>query len=258
VIGGNGGPPIPTGTGRTFRVGETDRQLLGYFRRWMVWLPWIAMMAVSVFEYGFAAASDTLMDRYGWTLSDSFWLASVWAAFQAGVAFPAGRLREKNIISARAAMLAGAVFAGAGYLMIAFTGNLVLAIIGYSVLGGTGAGLVYATCINMVGKWFPERRGGKTGFVNGGFAYGAVPFIYLFSYGFTSRDFRAVLALIGLYMLVVVAVCGFFFKDPPKRWWPAGVDPLTWTGGVKSARSQTRRRSASSRRERRSAPACSR
>jgi hypothetical protein len=33
----------------------------------------------------------------------------------------------------------------------------------------------------MVGKWYPERKGGKTGFVNGGFAYGSVPFVFLFT-----------------------------------------------------------------------------
>jgi MFS family permease len=228
---------VTSASGRKFRVGESDKTILGRSRVWMVWLPWIAMMAISVFEYGFGAASKTLMSRYGWDLSETFWIASIWAVFQALVAFPAGRLREKNVISARAAMFLGAGLSGAGYLILAHTGNLPLAIAGYSVLGGSGAGLVYATCINMVGKWFPEKRGGKTGFVNGGFAYGAVPFIYLFSYAFSPANYRVVLDGIAVYMVVVIAVCGFFFKDPPKNWWPAHVDPLTWAANAKYARS---------------------
>ncbi|HKT06073.1 MAG TPA: OFA family MFS transporter [Rugosimonospora sp.] len=218
-------------------MGESDKQILGRSRASMVWLPWIAMMAISVFEFGFGAASKTLMARYGWGLSDTFWLASVWAVFQAGVAFPAGRLREKNIIRARTAMLLGAVLSGAGYIMLAHSGNIVVAIFGYSALGGIGSGLVYATCVNMVGKWYPERRGGKTGFVNGGFAYGAVPFIYLFSYGFTPGNYQLVLDAVGVYMLVVVGICGLFFKDPPPNWWPRHIDPLAWAANAKSARS---------------------
>jgi MFS family permease len=203
----------------------------------MMWLPWIAMMAVSVFEYGWGAAASTLEKVHGWSLNDAFWMASLWAVFQAGVAFPAGRLREKGIVSAKTAMLAGAVCSAIGYLAIANTGNLVLAFIGYSVLGGSGAGLVYATCINMVGKWYPEKRGGKTGFVNGGFAYGAVPFIFIFSYAFHPSNFRIMLDIVGLYMLVVVAACGFLFRDPPKNWWPSDVDPLKWrqAGSKKAA-----------------------
>jgi MFS family permease len=216
---------ITDANGRTYRIGETPQDVMGRSRAWMVWLPWVAMIAVSVFEYGWGAVVDTLQDNYGWSLTDVFWLASVWAIFQAGVAFPAGRLRESNKVSARTAMLVGAVLSGIGYFTIANSGNLLFAFLGYSVLGGTGAGMVYATCINMVGKWFPDRRGGLTGFVNGGFAYGSVPFIYIFSAVLHPTNFSGILNLVGLYMLVVVTVCGVFFRDPPKNWWPANVDP---------------------------------
>ncbi|MGW5721192.1 OFA family MFS transporter [Amycolatopsis sp. NPDC003865] len=223
--------------GRIYRVGESPQDIMGRSRSWMVWLPWIAMMAVSVFEYGWGAVEGTLEEKYGWTLSDAFWLASIWAVFQAGVAFPAGRLRERNVVSAKTAMLLGAVFSGIGYFTIAHSGNLTLAFIGYSVLGGTGAGLVYATCINMVGKWYPEKRGARTGFVNGGFAYGSVPFIYLFSAFLGHENVTGVLDGIGLYMLVVVGVCGFLFKDPPKSWWPKEVDPISWAKGKTGVKS---------------------
>lgn len=226
--------------GRVYRIGESPHDIMGRSRAWMVWLPWIAMMAVSVFEYGWGAAEETLEKAHGWSLTQAFWLASIWAVFQAGVAFPAGRLREKGIVSARAAMLTAAVCAGIGYFSIAHSGNLVIAFIGYSVLGGTGAGLVYATCINMVGKWYPEKRGARTGFVNGGFAYGTLPFIFVFSYWFHESNLTTVLDLIGVYMLVVVAICGFLFHDPPKNWWPEEVDPIAWNRGQGGARAAKR------------------
>ena len=31
--------------GRVYRIGETDRDILGRSRVWMVWMPWLAMMA---------------------------------------------------------------------------------------------------------------------------------------------------------------------------------------------------------------------
>lgn len=226
--------------GRVYRIGESPHDIMGRSRSWMVWLTWVAMMAVSVFEYGWGAAEETLEKAHGWSLTEAFWLASIWAVFQAGVAFPAGRLREKGIFSARMAMLVGAVCSGLGYFSIAHSGNLVVAFLGYSVLGGTGAGLVYATCINMVGKWYPEKRGARTGFVNGGFAYGTVPFIFVFSYLFHESNLTLVLDLIGLYMLVVVAICGLLFRDPPKNWWPAEVDPIAWTRGQGGARAARR------------------
>jgi MFS family permease len=228
---------ITDANGRVYRIGEQDRDLLGRSRASMVWLPWIALMAVSVFEYGYGAATQTLRHAHGWSLSQTFWLLSIWALFQAVVAFPAGRLREKGIVSARAAMLAGAVLSAAGFFSIAHTSNLVIAYLGFAVCGGTGVGLVYATCINIVGKWYPERRGAKTGFVCSGFAYGAVPFIFIFSYALHPNTYVWVLDSVGLFMLVVVAVCGAYFQDPPKNWWPAEIDPLQWAASNSHAKS---------------------
>ncbi|OBC04584.1 MFS transporter [Mycobacterium sp. 852013-50091_SCH5140682] len=219
--------------GRVYRVGETDRQLLGRPRSWMVWLPWIAMLAVSVYEYGFGAAAQTLREAHHWSMSQTFWLLSIWAFFQAAVAFPAGKLREKGTVSPRAAMLAGAAMSAIGFFSIT-QGNLILAYLGFAVCGGIGVGLVYATCINMVGKWYPERRGAKTGFVNSGFAYGAVPFIFIFSYLLHPTTYAWLLDLVGIFMLVVVAGSGWFFRDPPKSWWPADIDPLQPASGAKA------------------------
>ncbi|KIF71192.1 MFS transporter [Streptomyces sp. AcH 505] len=222
--------------GRVYRVGESDRQILGHSRKLMVYLPWLAMMGISVFEYAYGSAEDVLSDAHGWTQSNTFWILSVWTFFQAGVSFPTGWMREKGILSARAAMMIGSVLALLGFLSISHFDSVWLAIIGFGVLGGVGSGFVYSTCINMVGKWFPEKRGGKTGFVNGGFAYGAVPFIFIFNFAFDTSNFHTVLDLIGVWVLVAVAISGWFFKDPPKNWWPDTVDPLKARVG-KSARS---------------------
>lgn len=81
--------------GRVYRIGETDRDILGHSRKFMVYLPWIAMMAISVFEYAYGSAEDTLSHAHGWTQSNTFWILSVWVFFQAGIAFPAGWLRER-------------------------------------------------------------------------------------------------------------------------------------------------------------------
>jgi len=202
----------------------------------MVWLPWAAMMAVSVYEYGFGAAEEALREAHHWSMGQTFWLLSIWAFFQAGIAFPAGKLREKGIVSARVAMIAGAVLSALGFFSLT-QGNLVLAYLGFAVCGGIGAGLVYATCINLVGKWYPERRGAKTGFVNGGFAYGAVPFIFIFSYALHPTTYVWVLDLVAVYMLVVVAACGMLFRDPPKNWWPAEINPVEWADSKAGAES---------------------
>ncbi|MDI3420600.1 OFA family MFS transporter [Streptomyces luteolus] len=217
---------VTDANGRTYRLGETDIDIMGRKRKWMVILPWVGMMGISSAEYAFASAEDTLHTAHHWASGHIFWMMTVWVFFQAAVAFPAGRLRESGRLPARWAMMLGSVGTLLGYLSLAYAPHVVFAYIGFSMFSGMGAGMVYATCVNMVGKWYPERRGGKTGFVNGGFAYGSVPFVFIFTGVMDLTNFRTVLVLVGLFLASVVAVAGFFFKDPPKNWWPADVDPL--------------------------------
>ncbi|MDQ7804579.1 OFA family MFS transporter [Amycolatopsis sp. A133] len=212
--------------GRVYRVGESDRDIMGRPRWTMVVLPWVAMMAISSSEYAFTSAEDTLSSAHGWHGAHIFWLLAVWVFFQAAVAFPAGKMRESGRLPAKSAMMIGAVGTVLGYLSLAYAPSVFWAYLGFGLFGGGGAGFVYATCINMVGKWYPERKGGKTGFVNGGFAYGSVPFIFIFTNYLDLGNYGTILPAVGFFLAVAVAVSGFFFRDPPKNWWPAHVDPL--------------------------------
>ncbi|MET9496035.1 OFA family MFS transporter [Streptomyces sp. NPDC006552] len=223
--------------GRVYRVGETDRDLMGRPRAWMVILPWVGMLGISSAEYAFASAEDTLHTAHDWNSLHIFWMMTVWVFFQAAVAFPAGRLRESGRLPARWAMVIGASGTFMGYLSLALAPHVVVAYLGFSVLSGMGAGMVYATCVTMAGKWYPERRGGKTGFVNGGFAYGSVPFVFLFTGYMDLTNFRWVLLSVGVLLAAMVASAGYFFKDPPKNWWPAHIDPLNPPADPRARRS---------------------
>ncbi|MCX4237526.1 OFA family MFS transporter [Streptomyces sp. NPDC020707] len=212
--------------GRLYRIGETDRDVMGRPRWTMVLFPWMGMLGISSSEYAFTSAEDTLHEAHLWNSGHIFWLMGVWIFFQAAVAFPAGQLRESGRLPARYAMMLGACGTLLGYLSLAYAPHVIVAYIGFGMFSGIGAGLVYATCVNMVGKWYPERKGGKTGMVNGGFAYGSVPFVFLFTSYMDLSNYETVLVCVGVICCTVVAFAGWFFKDPPKNWWPAHVDPL--------------------------------
>ncbi|MEE1742142.1 OFA family MFS transporter [Streptomyces sp. BE147] len=213
--------------GRVYRIGRSDRSILGRPRWTMVLFPWIGMMGISSSEYAFTSAEDTLHEAHLWSSGHIFWLMGVWVFFQAAIAFPAGQLRESGRLPARYAMMLGALGTLLGYVSLAYAPGVLWAYLGFGACSGIGAGLVYATCVNMVGKWYPERKGGKTGMVNGGFAYGSVPFVFVFTSGLALSNYRTVLVTAGVICALVVAVAGWFFRDPPKYWWPGHVDPLT-------------------------------
>ena len=208
--------------GRTYRVGPDAEALIGRSRRSMLWLPLAAMGAVGVLQYGFGSLVPHLVED-GWRLTDALWLLALWTVFQAGAGFPAAYLRERGRIGPRATMLAGAALVAVGPLALAH-GSGVVALLGYSVLSGTGAGLVYATCTSTVAKWYPDRSAAKVSAVTGAFAYGTVPFAiaFVFASGTVALDATAV--IVGS----IVAGTGLLFRDPPANWWPPHLDPRDW------------------------------
>lgn len=216
--------------GRVYRVGETDIDIMGRKRAWMVFLPWAGMMGISSAEYAFTSAEDTLHEAHLWSSGHIFWLMGVWIFFQAAVAFPAGQLRESGRLPARTAMLLGALGTLLGYVALAFAPHVVVAYLGFGMCSGIGAGLVYATCVNMVGKWYPERKGGKTGFVNGGFAYGSVPFVFLFTSYMDLGNYRGVLVGVGLLCCAVVAAVELVLQGPAEGLVAAGRGPAEGLG----------------------------
>ena len=214
--------------GRSYRVGQRPHDIIGHSRRWMLWLSWAAIAGIGVLQYGYGVAVTALHVTNGTSATGALWVLALWVVFQAGAAAPTAALSHHFAVAPARAVLVGALLCAAGPLTLAYTDSLVLAVLGYSVLCGTGAGIVYATCASTVAKWYPEERAVRVGFVTGAFGYGAVPFIALFAAVLTPGNRAEIFAVVGVCVLLVVAVCGALLRDPPPGWWPPEIDPKLW------------------------------
>lgn len=212
--------------GRRYRVGESDRELLGRPRSWITWLAAAAMLAAGVQQYGFGAIVPSLSRTPGWTFGGIVLSLAVWAICQAGAAFPAAWLRERGLLPAPAAMAIGAVLCAAGLVTLGHATSLLTVFLGYSVLGGLGTGLVYATCVGAVLAWFPDRTGSRAGIVSGAFAFGSVPFVVLAAALPAARP--VLLDGTAAVVLGVIAGCAALLRYPPRHWWPATPEPRAW------------------------------
>jgi MFS family permease len=188
----------------------------------MFWLAWAAMAAISPLQYGYAA----LLARESAGLT----LLAVWIAGQAAGALPALRLVRRGRLSVRTALFAGAALSGLGLAAAALTGpgaaaGSVAVFVGYALLGGLGAGLVYGVCGEVVSSWYPERPAARVGLITGAFGYGAVPLLVWagLAPGATPAAFMAA-AIVAVAVIGTAARC---LRLPPALWWPDDVDPRT-------------------------------
>ena len=236
---------IKNETGRVFRVGETPKQLIGYSRGTVIMAAWAVMCLSGLVEYTWGALSGSLQAAHNWGDAPTFWLFSFFVVFESFVQIGTGFLRNRGILKVRWATMAGGLICGVlAYTITAYGTNIWEAYFGYAFLGGVGSGMVYSSAINIVAKWYPEKKGWRTGFVNGGWAYGSVPFILAIG-GFATAGGVGTMSagatqhfilIQGIIMTVGIGVFGWFLKDPPKNWWPAEVNPLDWSKNKRTAR----------------------
>ena len=224
-------------TGRVFRVGEEPKQILGYERWVVIMAAWLVMCLAGLLEYTWGSLSGALQQAHNWGNAPTFWLFSFYVIFESFVQILTGYLRNRGILSVRWATIIGGVICGiVAYAWLATSTSIWTAYLSYAVLGGIGSGMVYSSAINIVAKWYPEKKGWRTGFVNGGWAYGAVPFIFIIgaastgsgAIDMTPHQVKNYIIIQGIIMTVGIALGGWFMKDPPKNWWPKAIDPLNW------------------------------
>ncbi|MDI2028125.1 MFS transporter [Saccharopolyspora sp. TS4A08] len=206
--------------GRRYRVGERPRELAGLPRAVMLGACWLPMLLVGALQYAFGAAIPGLLAA-GHDLAELCWTLAGWTVLQAGAGYPAALLRRRSRSGPRTMLVVGGMLCAAGVLSLGHGMTT-----GYWLLGGTGAGLVYAACTSTAEKWFPESPAARVGVVTGAFAYGATPLVIAAT--LAPDHVETGLIAYSPVLLVGVAGCGFLLADPPRHWWPAHVDHRSW------------------------------
>jgi hypothetical protein len=122
------------------------------------------------------------------------------------------------------AVLCGAACCAVGLLLVTRIADPAGALAAYALTAGTGAGLVYGSCVAVVADWFPDRPG-PAALVSGAFGFGAVPVILA-----VALSARPVVPLDALAwgIAVTAALCAPVLRDAPRRWWPPAIDPRRW------------------------------
>jgi MFS family permease len=210
--------------GRSYRLGPSDRVLLGYSRVWVAAAAWLMMLAVSSTQYGYGIFAARLMRSGGLGLEAVAWGFTLWIACHSVASGALPWLRRRYRLTSRQVVTAGAVGCGLGLVALSQAGNPVLALAGYGVACGLGTGLVYGACVAIAAAWYPDRPA-RTALVSGAFGYGAIPFILIAA---SAGDMALPLQVLAFAILAATAVCARFLREPPPRWWPDHLDPRRW------------------------------
>jgi OFA family oxalate/formate antiporter-like MFS transporter len=101
--------------------------------------------------------------------------------------------------------------------------------------------LSYIVPVAVLVKWFPDRRGLITGVAVGGFGAGALVTAPVATHLIQSVGVLSTFAYLGIGLLIVTVVAGYFMQNPPPGWTPKGWAPTALQASQRSGHDYTLR-----------------
>ena len=204
---------------------DSARELYGNIagNRWIQLLCGIiAMIVISNYQYAFTLFTPGMKQTF--TGVPYAKIAAVFSAFILFETWPmpvAGYFVDKFGI--RKLMMLGAVCIALGWVLGGTIARSPLDLyIYYGVIAGTGAGIIYISCVANAVKWFPDRRGLAVGLTAAGFGGGAALSILPIAGTIHTMGWAKAMAVWGLGQGMVAFVAALILRHPPAHWIPAG------------------------------------
>src|ERR1700735_954190 len=206
--------------------------------RWGLALAGFLMQVALGAVYAWSVFRNPLTKQFGWTIAQVTWTFTICVSVVGIAAFFGGFCINKK--GPRVVAFTAAFLYGLGVFLASFSAHkLWWLYISYGVIGGIGLGFGYIVPIAVLVKWFPDRRGLITGIAVGGFGAGALVTAPLATRLIQSVGVLQTFAYLGIGYLVVTMATGFFMRNPPVGWRPAGWEPSTTQTKQRAVRDYT-------------------
>ena len=188
--------------------------------------------------YAWSVFRIPLTKLFHWSIADVTLTFTI-CIFVLGVAAFFGGL-WLNKKGPRIVALTGGFLYGLGVFLASFsTANIWWLYISYGIVGGIGLGFGYIVPVAVLVKWFPDRRGLITGIAVGGFGAGALVTAPAATHLIQTVGVLRTFAYLGIAYLIVTMATGYFMRNPPDGWKPAGWAPSATQSAQRAAKDYT-------------------
>jgi len=182
----------------------------------------VAMIVISNYQYAFTLFTPGM--RLTFTGVPYAKIAAIFSAFILFETWPmpvAGYFVDK--LGIRKLMTFGALCILLGWLLSGTIAKSPFELyIYYGVIAGTGAGIIYISCVANAVKWFPDRRGLAVGLTAAGFGGGAALTIMPIARTIHGLGWAHAMAVWGVAQGIIAFIAAMILRHPPADWAPAG------------------------------------
>jgi OFA family oxalate/formate antiporter-like MFS transporter len=164
--------------------------------------------------YTWSVISKHVPEDWDWNENDKSLPYMIACLVFSLIMVPAGRIQDK--FGPKCVATIGGVLVGLGFIIASMTTSLMVFVIGFGVLAGSGIGFGYASATPSAVKWFPPAKTGLiVGIVVSGFGLASVYAAPLSRWLIIAFDFRKAILILGIGFLVVVVSLAPIAKIAP-------------------------------------------
>jgi MFS transporter, OFA family, oxalate/formate antiporter len=175
----------------------------------------LCMMSIANLQYGWTLFVNPINKAHGWSIASIQLAFSIFIALETWLTPIHGwivdSLGERR--GAKLVVAAGGILVALGWIINAYAQSLEMLYLG-AVVGGTGGGAVYVTCVGQAVKWFPDRRGLAVGLTAAGYGAGAALTVVPIRAVIGAAGYEAAFFWFGLVQGGIVFILAWFLRAP--------------------------------------------
>ena len=175
----------------------------------------ICMVMIANLQYGWTLFVNPINKAHGWSIASIQFAFAIFIALETWLTPVEGWIVDVLGPQRGPKLMVGfgGILVGAGWVIDAYAASLEMLYFGAVVLG-IGGGAIYATCVGMAVKWFPDRRGLAVGLTAAGYGAGAALTVIPIQYVIATYDYNTAFLWFGIVQGAVVFVLALLLRGP--------------------------------------------
>jgi OFA family oxalate/formate antiporter-like MFS transporter len=175
----------------------------------------ICMIMIANLQYGWTLFVNPINKTHGWSI------ASIQVAFAIFIALETWLTPVEGWIvdmlgaqrGPKLMVAFGGITVAIGWVINGYADSLSLLYLG-AIISGIGGGAIYATCVGMAVKWFPDRRGLAVGLTAAGYGAGSALSVIPIREVIAAYDYQTAFIWFGLVQGGITFVLAWFLRGP--------------------------------------------
>jgi MFS transporter, OFA family, oxalate/formate antiporter len=175
----------------------------------------ICMVMIANLQYGWTLFVQPIQQKHGWSIAGIQFAFSIFVALETWLTPIEGWIVDQLGPQRGPKLMVafGGILIAAGWIVNSIADSLTMLYVG-AVLGGIGGGAVYATCVGLAVKWFPDRRGLAVGLTAAGFGAGAALTVVPIREMIASAGYESTFFWFGLGQGAIVLMIAWLLRAP--------------------------------------------